>query len=77
MTITHYFTDKQVAERFGVARETIWRWRDKGDFPKPYKLGPNMTRWRLSDLEEWEASLRTGFMFAMPFCDDEPLGGGT
>ncbi len=52
MTDTVYFTDKQVAERFGVACETIWRWRDKGDFPKSYKLGPNMTRWRLSEVEE-------------------------
>ncbi len=74
MTDTVYFTDKQVAERFGVACETIWRWRDKGDFPKSYKLGPNMTRWRLSEVEEWEASLQKGFIVALPFGPDGRFG---
>lgn len=75
MFSTLYPTDRQVAERFGVARETIWRWRAKGEFPRPYKLGPNMTRWRLSDIEAWESSLQMGFMPALLPEFGEPFRG--
>jgi prophage regulatory protein len=57
MSGTLYHSDRQVAERLGVARETIWRWRDKGNLPRLYKLAPNTTRRRLSGFEEWEATL--------------------
>lgn len=48
---------KMVAERYGVSIETVWRWSraDKG-FPRPISLSPGCTRWRLSDLENWEAA---------------------
>ncbi|MGE4533490.1 helix-turn-helix transcriptional regulator [Halomonas sp.] len=50
-----FLTAKQVATRYDVGVATIWRWaRDRDDFPKPKKLGDNCTRWRLSDLEQWE-----------------------
>jgi prophage regulatory protein len=74
MTTRTYMTDKQVAERVGVARETIWRWLNNYGFPRPYKPGPNMTRWRLSDIEEWEGSLKRGFMVALPPGLGEPFG---
>ncbi|MCO7245252.1 AlpA family phage regulatory protein [Halomonas sp. Mc5H-6] len=53
-----YSSAKQTAKRFGVSEVTIWRWARDGvsDFPKPIKLGPNCTRWRLEDIEAWEAS---------------------
>ncbi|MEQ6916652.1 helix-turn-helix transcriptional regulator [Halomonas aquatica] len=52
-----FLTAKQVATRYDVGVATIWRWsRDRDDFPKPMKLGPNCTRWRLADIEAWEAS---------------------
>ena len=48
-----------VAQRYGVAPATIWRWaRERDDFPKPIKLGDNCTRWRVADLEQWEAAKR-------------------
>lgn len=52
-----YLSDKQVGERYGASRWTPWRWaKDPSTgFPQPVKLGPGMTRWRLSDLEAWEA----------------------
>ena len=51
-----WLTDVMVAARYGVHRS--WPWRTmKVDptFPDPVRLSPGMTRWRLSDLEAWEA----------------------
>jgi len=50
-----YLTDKQLAARYGVARATPWRWVEAGTFPQPVRLSPACTRWRLSDVEKWEA----------------------
>lgn len=50
-----YASDKQLAERFGVTFVTIWRWvREYSDFPKPVKLSPGCTRWKISEIEAWE-----------------------
>ena len=46
-----------LADRWGVDPSTIWRWSKKhADFPKPVNLGPNCTRFKLADVEAWEAS---------------------
>ena len=56
MTPHTYLTVRQAAARLAVSVPTVWRWaRERPDFPKPQRLGPNCTRWRLSDLEAWEA----------------------
>lgn len=52
---TLYLTDRQVAERLAVSRATIWRWVRRGTFPAPLKFSPGITRWKLSDVEEFEA----------------------
>ncbi|SHJ77640.1 transcriptional regulator, AlpA family [Palleronia salina] len=53
--MTTFASDKQVAERFGVARTTVWRWVNSvPHFPKPIALTPGCTRWRLDELEAWE-----------------------
>lgn len=54
MTHVMYFSDKQLARRFGVHRTVIWRWVKKGNLPKPVKLSPGCTRWLGSAVEEWE-----------------------
>lgn len=51
-----YLSDKQVADRFSVSRQTIWRWRRVAEFPSPFSLSPGCTRWKLSDIEAWEAA---------------------
>ena len=51
----HYVRDTDLAERYGVSRNTIWRWAKEGRLPSPVKLGPGVTRWRLADIEQWEA----------------------
>ncbi len=57
---TLYVSDIFLAERYAVARPTIWRWaRTDKTFPRPVKLTPGCSRWKLADLEKWE-SRRSG-----------------
>ena len=56
-----YLSAEEVAARFGVSKDSIWRWRREGDFPRPVKLGGRTTRWRLSDIEEWESQCTCQF----------------
>jgi prophage regulatory protein len=52
-----YISDKQIAERWGVHRVTPWKLaKSLPEFPKPVKLSPGVTRWKLSDIELWEAA---------------------
>ena len=53
--IKQYQSDKSVAARYDSSRATIWRWVKEGRFPKPVKLTNGTTRWKLADLEKWEA----------------------
>lgn len=54
-------TDVHLAERYSVTRQTIWRWARETDFPAPVKLSGRCTRWKLSQVEAWEAeTLREG-----------------
>lgn len=53
---TVYISDKDFAARYGNHR--TWPWRlVKTDplFPRPVRLSPGCTRWRLADVLEWEA----------------------
>lgn len=59
---TLYLSVDQVARRFGVSKDTIWRWKRNGDFPAPVKLGGTTTRWRLAEIEEWEGQLACGLI---------------
>lgn len=54
-----YLSDKQIADRYGVSRPTVWRWlKSDSTFPKPISLSPGCTRWRLCEIEAWEAARR-------------------
>jgi prophage regulatory protein len=52
MTAT-YLSARQIGARFNVHHLTPRRWPG---FPKPIHLTPGCTRWKLSDIEAWEAS---------------------
>jgi prophage regulatory protein len=69
-----YLNARQVADRYYVSTDTIWRWSRNGKMPKPVKLSPGSTRWRLSDLTKHEAQMSVGFtmIFAFPisFCPE-------
>lgn len=50
-----YLNDKQVAARFAISRQCVWRWvKSDPTFPRPYSLSPGCTRWKLSEIEAWE-----------------------
>ena len=49
--------DTDLAARFGVSRNSVWRWhRERPDMPRAVRLSPGCTRWRLSEIEAWEAA---------------------
>jgi len=41
---------RQVAERFGVHRNTILQWVAAGTFPRPIRLSRRTLRWREMDI---------------------------
>jgi len=47
-----YVSDKQLAQRYSVTRKTIWSWVSTGLLPRPKRLSPKCTRWRLDQIEQ-------------------------
>ena len=54
-----YQTRQQLEKLLKVSPATIYRWIKEGRFPKPIHLGPNMVRWKASDIESWVAERET------------------
>jgi len=52
-----FVSDRQLADRYGVSRPSIWRWVMEKSFPAPVKLLPGCTRWPLTSIEQWEKKL--------------------
>ncbi|NCO03584.1 MAG: AlpA family phage regulatory protein [Alphaproteobacteria bacterium] len=48
----------QVLKVFPVSKSTWWAGVKDGRYPKPVKLGPKMTAWRVEDIKELIASTR-------------------
>ena len=54
-TEARYLDVNDLAERYGISVFTIYRWRSEGrDMPPALKIG-NAVRWRLEEVERWEA----------------------
>ena len=51
---------KEVMEKTGVARSTIWLWVKEEKFPKPIKISPRVTVWKSSDIQQWQEELVQG-----------------
>jgi predicted DNA-binding transcriptional regulator AlpA len=49
-----YLSDRDLGTRFGVDRNSVWRWAKIGAFPQPIKF-VGSSRWRLEDVVAWEA----------------------
>jgi predicted DNA-binding transcriptional regulator AlpA len=39
----------------GIKKTTLWNWVKTGYFPKPVKLGPRTTAWRVGDVRDFIA----------------------
>ncbi|WP_417249289.1 helix-turn-helix transcriptional regulator [Celeribacter sp.] len=52
-------TVNQVASYLNCHADTIWRWsrHPENTFPRPRKLAARCTRWKVSEILEWEAAL--------------------
>ena len=43
----------QVEEIAGLSRSSIYRRMQKGEFPRPVKIGSTAVRWKESDIFAW------------------------
>jgi len=48
-----YQTRQQIETLLQISPATIYRWTKEGKFPQKIHLGPNMVRWKASDIEAW------------------------
>lgn len=52
---TRFVSVTQLAERYSVSPDTVWRWTRKGLLPKPVKINPQVVRWDLDLVEARDA----------------------
>lgn len=55
-----WLSDKKVAERYGIARVTVWRWAREGHLPRPKRIGPKSSRWSLAELDARDEAIDDG-----------------
>jgi len=48
-----FLRDTDLAARYGVHRNSVWRWAAQGSLPKPVGIG-GAKRWRLSEIIAFE-----------------------
>ena len=58
MSKERYLTLKEVRERTGLGRMTIYRAMARGDFPPSFQLTARRVGWKESDVERWIATRR-------------------
>ncbi len=46
--------------RYKIGASTVYDWINERGFPAPYKLGPKLSRWKLSECIAWEEQNRKG-----------------
>ena len=51
-----YVRQRDVLRVVPIAPSTLWRWIGEGRFPKPIKIGPACTAWRIEDVRAWIAA---------------------
>jgi len=44
---------QEVLRMVGVGKSTWWKWIGEGKAPRPVKISPRITVWRLSDVQAW------------------------
>ena len=53
MNQINLISPKQVTERLSIPQSTLYRWIAAGKFPRPIKIGPRRTAFKVLDIEEW------------------------
>jgi predicted DNA-binding transcriptional regulator AlpA len=48
-----FFRAKEVAQLLGIHEMTVWRWARSGRFPRPIKIGVQVTGWFARDIAQW------------------------
>jgi len=48
-----FIRQKNLLPIIGFSAPTLWRKVKAGEFPKPVKLGKNMTAWKMADINKW------------------------
>jgi excisionase family DNA binding protein len=51
-------TPRQVAERLGVTKRTLWRMAKQDGFPQPLRFSRKMIRWNPEDVQRYIDSLQ-------------------
>jgi predicted DNA-binding transcriptional regulator AlpA len=51
-----YLTSEQLADRLGVRRGSIHRYRTRGDLPEPDEVIGRSPVWKVETIECWEAA---------------------
>jgi predicted DNA-binding transcriptional regulator AlpA len=52
-----FIRQKGLLSLVGFSASTLWRKVKAGTFPKPIKLGANMTAWRVEEVHQWMSEL--------------------
>lgn len=50
---TQYLRPKAVCELLSISKATLYRWTDKGHFPKPVKLGVRAVGYNMADIQNF------------------------
>ena len=65
--VSHFLSVEQVARRYDVSTDSIWRWVRKSKFPAPVRVGGGTTRWRRADIIEHDGALKCCFATSLMF----------
>lgn len=53
MTRQTLIPQHEVYAMLGIGRSTLYRIRNRGDFPRPYRIGPRRIGYSLADITQW------------------------
>lgn len=53
MRSNSFIRQKQLLLQIPFSAPTLWRKVKAGTFPKPIKLGENITAWKVEEVDEW------------------------
>jgi predicted DNA-binding transcriptional regulator AlpA len=53
-----FIRQKQLLLQLPFSAPTLWRKVKAGTFPKPVKLGQNITAWRVEEVNQWIEAIK-------------------